>query len=168
MENSQLNARQRRIIKALLEGKLDEDAILKRCEVSRATYDLWFDNELFRAELGKRLAAIRRRNEARLEVFMATAAAKLVQLTESKNQETARKACLDIIKMNTASKQKCTDKNDKKRQETHSLDPETAKKLSKFLIEEKEKGNFGGQYEKVACTVPLTRKLLHQMSPSRR
>lgn len=105
MPKEKLTKRQRAVIEELFAGALNEQQILEKHKISRRLYDKWLADENFIAEFECRLRSARRQGELIIARYAAFAAAKLVQLTESENQETARKACLDIIgllKPNTA------------------------------------------------------------------
>ena len=93
----QLTKKQRDIIDDLFAGQLDEQRILKKHKIDRCLYEKWLADENFTREFDRRLDSARRQSDFILVRFASVAAAKLVQLTESENQETARKACLDII-----------------------------------------------------------------------
>jgi hypothetical protein len=70
--------------------------------------------------------------------YAAVAAAKLVQLTESDNPETARKACLDIISLPKTETQKKEQSAKAKKgdvKEAEQLSPETASRLLAALAE---------------------------------
>jgi predicted DNA-binding protein YlxM (UPF0122 family) len=92
-----ITKKQRAVIEDLFAGELDEQKILEKHKVSRRVYDKWLVDENFTEEFERRLKSAHRQSELIIARYAAIAAAKLVQLTESENQETARKACLDII-----------------------------------------------------------------------
>lgn len=92
-----LRKRQLEVLDDLFGGELDEQAVLKKHGVSRAVYNKWLGDELFASEFSRRLGAARLQSELIIARYSAVAAAKLVQLTESAKEETARRACLDII-----------------------------------------------------------------------
>jgi hypothetical protein len=71
--------------------------ILEKHRVSAADYRRWHSEEAFAEEYEARLAALGRQSRLLIARYASYAAAKLIALTESENQETARKACLDII-----------------------------------------------------------------------
>jgi len=85
------------VIEELLSGEPDTRQILDRYKVSTKTFHKWLRDEVFIAELDRRIDWLRRQSELLLARYKSLAAAKLVQLTESESGETARKACLDII-----------------------------------------------------------------------
>jgi len=92
-----LSKRQMEVLEDLFSGELDEQAILAKHKLSRAVYNKWQRQPAFAEQFSLRLAAAYRACAALLARYAPLAAAKLVQLTESSSQETARKACLDII-----------------------------------------------------------------------
>ena len=94
-----LTRKQRDLIDDLFAGVDDEQQILKRHKVKRRLYENWMSDKIFIAEFERRLDSARRQGDLILARFASVAAAKLVELTESENQETARKACLDIINL---------------------------------------------------------------------
>ena len=71
--------------------------ILEKHGVSADEYRRWHSEEAFAEEYEARLAALGRQSRLLIARYASYAAAKLIALTESENQETARKACLDII-----------------------------------------------------------------------
>ena len=92
-----LSQRQLTVLDDLLNSDLDEQAVMDKHKISRNTYNRWQADELFVDEFNRRIASAHRQSVALIARYAPLAATKLVQLTESKNQETARKACLDIM-----------------------------------------------------------------------
>ena len=75
--------------------------------------------------------------------YSCLAAAKLVELTTSGKEETARKACLDIIAPPTLTAKKTrtpAEQQGTADKQTPQLSPQTASKLLAALAEEKEDG----------------------------
>ncbi len=95
--STKLTARQRAVIEDLFAGELDEQKILEKHKISRRLYDKWLTDVNFTQEFDRRLKLASRQSQLIIARYAAIAAAKLVQLTESQNSETARKACLDVI-----------------------------------------------------------------------
>ena len=93
----QLTKRQLAVIDDMLDGELDEQSVLANHKVSRSTYDRWLADDSFAEQFSRRIASAYRQSELIIARYAPLAAAKLVQLTESDGQETARKACLDVI-----------------------------------------------------------------------
>ncbi len=96
-KQKQLTKKQVAFLEDLFSGHFDEQAALDKHKISSRIYQKWQGQELFKRELAARKEAAHRQSELIIARYASLAAAKLVQLTESENQETARKACLDII-----------------------------------------------------------------------
>ena len=99
----QLSKKQLAVIEDLFNGELDEQSVLGKYKVSRKLYNKWLANEAFAEQFDQRIAGAYRQSTLLIARYAPLAAAKLVQLTESESQETARKACLDIISMHSSS-----------------------------------------------------------------
>jgi hypothetical protein len=135
-----LSKKQLAMIEEMFGGELDEQAVLDKHKVSRNVYNKWLANGAFADEFDRRIASARRQGELIIAKYASLAAAKLVQLTESKSQETARKACLDIISLPQAAARKAQGPSETERaseQESQQLSDETASKLLAVLAEEK-------------------------------
>jgi hypothetical protein len=94
-----LSKKQLAVIDDLFGGELDEQAVLDKHKVSRNVYNRWLANELFASEFDHKILSAHRQSAVLIAKYAPLAAAKLVQLTESDKQETARKACMDIISL---------------------------------------------------------------------
>ena len=138
-----LGKRQLDVLDDLFSGELDEQAVLKKHRVSRAVYNKWLGDELFASEFSRRLSAARLQSELIMARYSAVAAAKLVQLTESAKEETARRACLDIISLprradkKTIISDKPPDTNPDKAEQAPHLSEAAASRLLAALAEEK-------------------------------
>jgi len=94
-----LNKKQLAVIDDLFSGQFDEQAVLEKHKISRNVYNKWLGDNIFTDEFNRRIAWLNLQSDALIARYASLAAAKLVQLTESESQETARKACLDIISL---------------------------------------------------------------------
>jgi hypothetical protein len=94
-----ITKKQRAVIEDLFAGEASEQQVLDKHKVGRRVYENWQMDEFFLREFELRLQRQRRQSEMIIARYATVAAAKLVQLTESTNPETARKACLDIINL---------------------------------------------------------------------
>lgn len=97
-KRKQLSERQTAVLEDLFNSDLDEQGVLEKHRVRRSTYDRWLTEEPFAKQFSRYVTRAKRRSELLLAKYCCLAAAKLVQLTTSKKVETARKACLDIIR----------------------------------------------------------------------
>ena len=133
-----LKKRQLAVIEDMFDGELDEQAVLAKHKVSRNVYDKWLADADFVEEFDRRISRAHRQSELIIARYAPLAAAKLVQLTESENQETARKACLDIISLPKIGPQK-TEQSNKATKESDNpaeqLPDETASRLLAALAE---------------------------------
>ena len=102
--DKQLTKKQLAVIDDLLKGQLDEQAVLRVHKVSSKIWRNWFGCEVFLAEIAFRLDAMKRQSQYIIGRYAPIAAAKLVQLTESEKDETSRKACLDVIMLQSNDK----------------------------------------------------------------
>ncbi len=100
-KQNKLSQRQLDVIEDLFAGELDEQAVLEKHKVSAKLYNNWQADGAFIEQFERRIAAAHRQSAALIARYAPIAAAKLVQLTQCGKEETARKACLDIISMQT-------------------------------------------------------------------
>lgn len=140
----QLSKKQFAVINDLFDGGLDEQAVLEKHKLSRGIYNKWQMDKFFEAEFSKRIAAAHRQGELIIAKYAPLAAAKLVQLTESDKEETARKACLDIISLpmlagKEAGRPVNTGNEDAESKPQNSISPEVAGKLLAVLAENRGK-----------------------------
>jgi hypothetical protein len=137
-----LSKKQLAVINDLFAGELDEQAILDKYGVGRNVYNKWLTDENFQAEFARRISGAHLAGEALIARYCLVAAAKLVQLTDSENQETARKACLDIISLpKVSAKNEQTDKEQKSDEgQPEQLSAETASRILAALADEQKAG----------------------------
>ena len=92
-----LTEKQRAVLDDFFSGEYNEQELRKKHHLRKGTLRKWLSEELFFEgfELSVRYAQLR--SAALLASYSQIAAAKLVELTDSKSAETARKSCLDII-----------------------------------------------------------------------
>jgi len=141
-KGKRLSKKQLSVIGDLFTGQLDEQAILDKHKVSRAVFVKWQMERRFVEEFNRRIAALNRQGELIIARYAPLAAAKLVGLTESQSQETARKACIDIIEFPKQTVKKADEpagslgagKNDKGAA-PKELPPETASRLLAALVD---------------------------------
>ena len=137
-----LTKKQLAIIEDLFAGELDEQAVLDKHKVSSNLYNRWLADKRFAEQFNECIARAYRQSELIIARYAPLAAAKLVQLTESDKEETARKACLDIISFPRLAPQfsggPSTDS-----QVPPDLPAETAGRLLAALAEERDDGKTG-------------------------
>ena len=98
-QRKKLSKKQLSVMDNMFTGELDEQAVLEQHKVSRNVYSRWLADGLFVSEFDRRIMSAHRQSAALIARYAPLAAAKLVHLTESEKEETARKACLDIISL---------------------------------------------------------------------
>jgi hypothetical protein len=139
-DNLNVTRRQSAVLQDMLDGELDEREILEKHRVSQKTFNRWLSGDAFMAELNRRLQWLNLQSEVVITRYKTLAAARLVHLTESENQETARKACLDIINLPNRSdippKQPNNEPKVTQQPEYDELSPETCSRLLAALAEE--------------------------------
>jgi hypothetical protein len=134
-KTEKLKPRQFAVIDELFNGD-DEQAVLDKHKVSRKLYNKWLADDAFTGEFDRRIDASFRQSAALIARYAPLAAAKLVQLTESDKEETARKACLDIISMH-AGRTRDDGRGSPDSVQGFALPDETASRLLSALAEEK-------------------------------
>ncbi|MCK5225610.1 MAG: hypothetical protein KAQ89_02730 [Planctomycetes bacterium] len=136
-----LNKKQLTLIEDLFAGEIDEKQIIEKNKITKNTYNKWLADENFTAEIARRIAVARLQSKLLIARFSLAAAAKLVQLTESEKEETARRACLDIIAFPDSAGEKQAQKHgdengDSQSQLDFTLTEKAAEKLLTALCEE--------------------------------
>jgi 3-deoxy-D-manno-octulosonic-acid transferase len=139
----QLNKRQSAVIEDMFAGDLDNQAILEKHRVSPKTFNRWLGDDEFMAELSRRLEWLNLQGELVVARYKSLAAARLVQLTESEKEETARKACLDIISLPKLADNRAEQPTEvtpaPSQQQEQMLSPEACSRLLAVLAEEIQK-----------------------------
>jgi hypothetical protein len=144
-KQNKLSQRQLAVIEDLFAGELDEQAVLEKHRVSPRLYKKWQVDDAFIGQFERRIAAAYRQSAALIARYAPIAAAKLVQLTQCDKEETARKACLDIISMQTPllapPRPKAADPDAPEQSPT--LSDHTASKILALLAEEETQEKAG-------------------------
>ncbi|MHC4115987.1 MAG: hypothetical protein ACYSWO_00625 [Planctomycetota bacterium] len=135
----QLTRRQSALIEDLFASEGDEQKILDKHNVSRRLYFRWLADEAFAEQLDRQVAVAYRRSRLLVTRNAPLAASRLVDLTKCDKKETARKACLDIIRPDPAihSTETAT-AQDVKSPEPAQISPQTASRLLAALAEQND------------------------------
>jgi membrane carboxypeptidase/penicillin-binding protein len=125
-----LTKRQRGVLVDLFSGKFTEREVLEKRKVTRRTYHRWHAQEYFAAEYKRLLELVRSESQLVFARYSSDIAMKLVTLAAAEKEETARKACMDVI-VNHDNKTKLKGKNDSKpiEEPLPELPPEVASRL---------------------------------------
>ena len=133
MAEKRISKKQLAVIQDLLEADMDESETLAKHKISTAIYRKWLADEVFADELNFRIESAKRHSRLIIARYAPVAAVKLVKLTECEKEETARKACLDIIALPGPEDKPNQTESDPACQPIEPLSPETAGKLLEFL-----------------------------------
>lgn len=95
----QLSRRQLEVLNDLFGGDLDEQKVLAKQGVRPSTYNRWLADEVFGERWRHHVNALCRQSELLMAKSGRNAAQRLVKLLKCKSGETARKACLDIMRI---------------------------------------------------------------------
>lgn len=98
-KTKKLSKRQINVLDGLFAGDLTLNDILKSCRVSQITYYEWLSDPFFLSAFDIRIDSARAILTSTLAAYSQAALLSLVNLTRSEKTETARKACLDIVKL---------------------------------------------------------------------
>jgi len=98
-ESKKLSKRQVAVLEDLFTGELDEQDVLDKHAVPRALYERWLADEQFTEQFERQIAHAYRQSRMILARHAPKAAGRLEELTHCQKEETARKACLDIISL---------------------------------------------------------------------
>jgi hypothetical protein len=134
-----LSEKQIKVINDLFEASGDEATVLSKYNISHKLWHKWLNNKDFVGGITTKLESSKRAGQILLAKYNSLAAAKLVQLCDSKNPETSRKACLGIIELETELKQAGGTAKEQATETAPSLDPATASKLLAVLAENNTK-----------------------------
>jgi len=143
-----LGKKQLAVITDVCENALTEADALEKNRVTKWLYKKWLDNPAFTAELDARFEEALRRSKFLIAHCLPLAVQRLVQLIVSEKDETARKACLDLISfqssrwltpLSDAALQ--NSQNPQPQEELPKLSPEKASRMLAILAEPDETPN---------------------------
>jgi len=139
-KQKKLTRRQRAVMDDLFTSELDEQAVLQKHNVSHALYNRWLAGECFAEHFESRIAQACRSGRIVLARYATAAAVKLIELTDCEKEETARKACLDIISLqgpNQANPRPTARAENEATPPDSELPPETASRILAALAGDK-------------------------------
>jgi hypothetical protein len=128
------------VIEDLFTAELGEQEVLEKHGVKPSLYQKWLADEEFMQHFERRLAQAYHSSRVLLARHALAAADRLIQLTKCDQNETARKACLDIIfpqSPNMAGHTSSHDTQDASEdaRPTPTLSPETASRILAILAD---------------------------------
>jgi len=140
MNAGKLTTKQLAIIDGLLTGKIKQEKLFKKYKVKKSIYYKWLNEPAFKQAFTRRIEWTKFQSQLLILRYISVAAAKLIALTESKSEETARKACLDILSLPMSFAENKGDKeNDLPQEEDEEISQATAEKLLEALACEEKK-----------------------------
>lgn len=143
-----LTKRQLAVVEDLFAGELDEQAVLEKHKIQPLLYERWLADARFLEYLEGRMMRMHLQGRMVLACYVPLAAAKLIKLTDSEKEETARKACLDILYPPGMSGPAPSSVAGAPRETTGAapnLSPEAASRLLAALAESSEGNQAGGE-----------------------
>lgn len=133
-----LSKKQLALTEDLYSGKLNEQQLLDKHKLGRWLYRKWLADRQFNKELDQRIVEAHRQSTFVLARNACEVAETLVKLTKCEKEETARKACLDIITMNRSTVLAgYNTTSDDKVKEPAPISPQAASRILAILAEEK-------------------------------
>jgi len=93
-----LTVKQKELMDKLFEGLSVEEA-LAACNLTKGLYVQWSNNPEWIRAYDERIESLKKQAETIIASFQPVAAVKLIALMDSEKEETARHACLDVIKL---------------------------------------------------------------------
>ena len=130
-----LGKKQLAVITDVCENALTEADALEKNHVSKWLYKKWLENPSFTAELDARFDEAIRRSKFLIAHCLPLAVQCLVQLIVSEKDETARKACLDLISLQLSDAALQNSQNPQPQNRLPQISDEKASKLLAILTE---------------------------------
>ncbi len=131
-DRRRLSGRQMAVLNDIFVKGIDEIEVLDKHKVSGGLFRKWLGQEAFADEVDYRLDSACRQSEFKLARYAPKAADRLIELTGSKKEEAARRACLDIIASCNQRPARAQTPAEENLQISH-LTPETVSRLLKAL-----------------------------------
>ena len=134
-DKGKLNKKQLDIVEELFLGNLEEYEIIEKYKLTKRLFHKLMADEVFINEMESRIRSSRLKGRLLIARYTSVAASKLVELTQDEKEETARKACVDIISMPIERAQKDSENHSDKSKSRQRIAPELASKLLEVLAE---------------------------------
>jgi len=97
MKRKDLSEKKWAVLQDLFYSELDEIAVLKKHNVSRTTYERWLRQKLFSRQFRQYSASLARRTALAVAKAETEVAVRLVEITRCQKEESARKACQQVL-----------------------------------------------------------------------
>lgn len=132
---SKLNKKQLGVVEELFLGNLEEYEIIEKYKLTKRLFHKWMADEVFMNEMESRIRSSRLKGRLLIARYASVAASKLVELTQDEKEETARKACVDIISLPIERAQEISADHSDNEKGRQSIAPEIASRLLEVLVE---------------------------------
>jgi len=134
---SRLGQKQLAVIADIFDNALSEPDALAKNHVSKWLYKKWLANPAFLAELDARFDQSIRQTRFLIARCLPLAVQRLTNLIVSDKDETARKACLDLISLHAADSKQQISQNPQDHNEKHvsTMPPELAEKILAAMVQ---------------------------------
>ncbi|MFI4911039.1 MAG: hypothetical protein ACIAQZ_05175 [Sedimentisphaeraceae bacterium JB056] len=129
---AKISKKQRDFLDCIIDSRIEVEAAMEQLGISSDTICRWFSMEAFTQEITRRIDVITRRADMIISQNRLLAAKRLVKLTNCEKEETARKACLDILELTAAGKV------EENQGTMPQISQQTAAKLLEILANEKQ------------------------------
>jgi len=137
-----LTAKQLSVIESLFETDGDDAEVIAKNGISARLFRKWLGEKAFADELAFKAGWEQKKSLILLAKYIPFAATRLIELCHSEKEETARKACLDILSMPRENLQNSSSKGDEQNENENPLPAElsqqTCSKLLEVLAEERK------------------------------
>lgn len=94
---TRLNKKQQEIVMKWINNEADEKKLCKKYKISYKKWSRWISSKFAQEEIKGRTEAAKKGCEILMAKYLQLATAKLIEQCNSENNETSRKACLEII-----------------------------------------------------------------------
>jgi hypothetical protein len=145
MYRSHLSKTQKAVLEDLLQNGMSEQEAMQKHNVSIYRYRKWLANGLFARELNLSIESTMRQKIIAMARSLPNTAARLVSLTSSQKDETARKACLDIMSKQISNLPNQIDQTAATDNEPLPISDEKAARMLDILAEKENVGATGGR-----------------------
>ena len=137
VKTKRLSRKQLAFTEDLYSGIFNEQQLLDKHKLGRRLYHKWLDDRQINEELDRRITGSYRQGIFVLARNACEVAETLVKLTKCGKEETARKACLDIITMNRSTALAAHEvASDHKAKEPAPISPQATSRILAILAEE--------------------------------
>lgn len=128
-----------KILKKWIKNEGDDTKLPKRYKINHKKWGKLLKTKLFKDEISGRFEVAKKRSQLLMAKYLPLATAKLIEQCNSDNNETSRKACLEIIEL-------CADEKPieiiqavpVKKEPDVEMDDETASKILEVMAESKK------------------------------